>query len=77
MDLSSENTRAHVLALLIVGGVMLFAFVLTVAITVLHFLFTHRDILVLAFTALFVAQAYWILFAFLKRRFRRASSDEV
>jgi hypothetical protein len=63
-----SGVKAHVITLLIVGGVLLFAFVLYLVAALLYWLVFHLDVLVYAFTALAVTQGYWMLFAYLKRR---------
>lgn len=63
-----SKVKFHILTLLIVGGALLFAFVVYMLLLVATWLFTNPSILVYAFMVLFTVEAYWLLFAFLKRR---------
>lgn len=60
----------HALAALIVGGVLLFAFVLYLLVAFAAWLVTTPQYLVYAFLMLVVGQSWWILLAWLKRRFQ-------
>lgn len=68
--------KAHIVALLVVGGVLLFAFFVYLVGATFVWIFGHPKILVYAFIAVATLQAYWLFFAFLKRRFRSQSAEQ-
>ncbi|MDX9721056.1 MAG: hypothetical protein RBU37_09915 [Myxococcota bacterium] len=69
MNQRRSNLKAHIVSLATVGGVLLFAFFLYLVVVLFGFLSEHPQLLVYAFLLLLSLQAYWLLFAYLKRRF--------
>ncbi|OIP43180.1 MAG: hypothetical protein AUK47_03145 [Deltaproteobacteria bacterium CG2_30_63_29] len=72
---SDGRLKAHIVALLVVGGVLLFAFFVYLVGATFAWIFTHPHVLVYAFIAVATVQAYWLFFAFLKRRFRSQNTE--
>ncbi len=69
MPASNLRLRAHMLSLLVIGGAILFAFIIYLGLAFCLYLWRHPQILVYGYTALIALQLYWLLFAFLRRRF--------
>ena len=68
MPAPSSSVKAHAATVLVVGGLLLSAFALYLALSFVFFLADRPELLVYTYLGLAVAQAYWLLFAYLKRR---------
>ncbi len=67
--------RLHLLTVVVVGGALLFSFVLYFVLAFFHWLFTHPSVLVYTFLVLVVVQSYWLLHAYLRSRYVRQRKE--